>query len=137
MRLSFAILAVLAVLGGMLAAEYAAAQSPQCARACRNGCAWHGGARARGAGNGDSYPWHGYYYDTSYGLPVALVVPPTAENQTHWGWGVGNTRITPIYPQFQLVPPGPGPYGRTGFQPTPGQPTDTDQFGVYYVRGPW
>ena len=42
------------------------------------------------------YPWHGGYYDTAWGMPVAVVVPPTAENQTKMGWGVGNTRVVPI-----------------------------------------
>lgn len=82
-------------------------------------------------------PWHGCYYHTAWGMPVALVVPPTAEFQTHWGWGVGNTRITPICHQFQRSWPGPGCYDRKSFRPTPRWPSDTDQFGVYYVRGPW
>jgi hypothetical protein len=67
---------------------------------------------------------------------VALVVPPTAEYQTKWGWGVGNTRVVPIAPQFGRNYPGPAVPG-IGFQPTPRWPSHTDQFGVYYVRGPW
>jgi len=82
-------------------------------------------------------PWHGGYYHTAWGMPVALVVPPTASHQTHWGWGVGNTRITPICHQFQRNYPGPVQYDRGAFRPTPAWPSDTDQFGVYYVRGPW
>jgi hypothetical protein len=81
--------------------------------------------------------WHGYYYHTGWGTPVALVVPPTAENQTHWGWGVGNTRITPIAPQFGRNYGGPGWNVPGALLPTPRWPSDTDQFGVYYVRGPW
>ena len=81
--------------------------------------------------------WHGGYYNPAWGMPVALVVPPTAEAQTHWGWGVGNTRITTICPQFKRNWPGPGQYNRGQFRPTPHWPADTDQFGVYYVRGPW
>jgi len=80
--------------------------------------------------------WHGAYYHVAWGSPVALVVPPKAEYQTHWGWGVGNTRVTPIWPQFQPIYPGPV-VGGQGFLPTPPWPSDTDQFGVYYVRGPW
>lgn len=80
-------------------------------------------------------PWHGPYYHTMWGSPVALVVPPTAELQTNWGWGVGNTRITPIYHQFQR--PLPATAGGWGFQPTPIYRTDTVEAGVYYVRGPW
>ncbi|MGO8746627.1 MAG: hypothetical protein ACLQNE_11620 [Thermoguttaceae bacterium] len=83
-----------------------------------------------------SSAWHGDYYDSGWGVPVAQVVPPTAAYQTHWGWGVGNTRVTPIDHQFQRNYPGPFP-PTTGFQPTPAWPSDTDQFGVYYVRGPW
>ncbi len=82
-------------------------------------------------------PWHAGYYHAAWGTPVALVVPPTAEYQTHWGWGVGNYRITPIRPQFKRNWPGPGQYDPQGFKPTPPWPSDTDQFGVYYVRGPW
>ena len=55
-----------------------------------------------------TYPWHGDYYDTAWGMPVAVVVPPTAESQMHWGWGVGATRVTPIQHQFQRNYPGPG-----------------------------
>ena len=83
------------------------------------------------------YPWHAGYYHTAWGCPVALVVPPTAENQTHWGWGVGNTRVTTIYHQFDRNFPGGGYYDRRAFRPTPNWPSDTDQFGVYYIRGPW
>jgi hypothetical protein len=84
-----------------------------------------------------TYPWHGDYYDAAWGVPVALVVPPTAENQTKMGWGVGNTRVVPIEHQFQRNYPGEGIFSRSWFQPTPHWPSDTDQFGVYYIRGPW
>jgi hypothetical protein len=84
-----------------------------------------------------TYPWHGGYYDAAWGTPVALVVPPTAANQTKMGWGVGNTRVVPINHQFERNYPGPGTYNRADFLPTPPWPSDTDQFGVYYVRGPW
>lgn len=81
-------------------------------------------------------PWHGGYYHTEWGSPVALVVPPTSTFQTNWGWGVGNTRISRIDHQFAR--PYPGPYGGgDGFRPTPRWPSDTNQFGVYPVRGPW
>ena len=82
-------------------------------------------------------PWHGSHYHAAWGMPVTLVVPPTAEHQTHWGWGVGNTRITTIRHQFRRNWPGPGTYQRDMFRPTPPWPSDTDQFGVYYIRGPW
>jgi hypothetical protein len=82
------------------------------------------------------YAWHGGYYDAAWGMPVALVVPPTAEYQTNWGWGVGNTRVTPIYHQFERNYPG-APVGGRGFRPTPPWPSNTTQFGDYYIRGPW
>jgi hypothetical protein len=84
-----------------------------------------------------TYPWHGNYYDSAWGMPVAVVVPPTAENQTHWGWGVGATRITPIQHQYQRAYPGAGSYNRSWFRPTPAWPSSTDQLGNYYIRGPW
>jgi hypothetical protein len=81
--------------------------------------------------------WHGSYYHSAWGMPVALVVPPTADYQTNWGWGVGNTRVTPICPQFGRAWPGVTGYDRHAFRPTPPWPSDTTQFGVYPVRGPW
>ena len=84
-----------------------------------------------------TYPWHGNYYDSAWGMPVAVVVPPTAESLTHYGWGVGATRVTPIQHQFQRGYPGPGSYNRSWFRPTPPWPSSTDQFGDYYIRGPW
>jgi hypothetical protein len=83
------------------------------------------------------YPWHASYYHTSYGMPLALVVPPTAAVQTHWGWGVGNCQVTTIRHQFRRNFPGPGIYNRGMFKPTPPWPAHTNQFGVYSVRGPW
>jgi hypothetical protein len=84
-------------------------------------------------------PWHGNYYYPQWGAPVALVVPPTAEFQTNYSWGVPASRISPIDAQFSRGYPGTGSgvVGRTGFLPPPQQPSDTNQFGVYYVRGPW
>jgi hypothetical protein len=100
--------------------------------------AGHGSLKGcRAYRNSMIYPWHGGYYDLAWGMPVALVVPPTAENQTKWGWGVANTRVVSIDHQFERNYPGPGAYNRASFRPTPAWPSDTDPFGVYYVRGPW
>lgn len=83
-------------------------------------------------------PWHNGFYDPYWGEPIALVVPPTAEYQSNYGWGVGGTRVAPIYHQFGRPYPGPGSYDAYGrFVPTPKWPSDTQQFGVYYIRGPW
>ena len=100
--------------------------------------AGHGTLKGRVAyRQSQTYPWHGGYYDAAWGTPVAVVVPPTAESQTHWGWGVGATRVTPIQHQYQRAYPGPSVYNRSWFRPTPPWPSSTDQFGDYYIRGPW
>jgi hypothetical protein len=83
--------------------------------------------------------WHSAWYDPAEGRPIALVVPPTAEFQTQYGWGVPSSRVAPIYHQFRRPYPGPGGVAGGGgrFMPTPNQPSDTVQFGVNAVRGPW
>jgi len=82
------------------------------------------------------YNWNRNYAHTEYGQPVALVVPPTANLQTNWGWGVASSRISRIDHQFQRNYPGAGQFGGP-FRTTPLWPSDTIQFGVYPVRGPW
>ena len=82
------------------------------------------------------YNWHANYAHVQYGQPVALVVPPTANLQTNWGWGVGSMRVSRLDHQFGRNYPGAGYFGGP-FQNTPRWPQDTNQFGVYYVRGPW
>jgi hypothetical protein len=97
---------------------------------------WPGNHQAWAAWRGRSLPWHNAYYHAAYGEPIALVVPPTAEYQSQYSWGVGATRVTPIYHQYGRAYPGAaGAYGY--FYPTPAWPSDTNQFGVYYIRGPW
>lgn len=87
--------------------------------------------------------WHAGYYHTAWGASVALVVPPTARMHTRMGWGVSQTRMSPIYHQFERPYPGGmtadggAMPGVTPLRPTPRWPSHTDQFGVYYVRGPW
>jgi hypothetical protein len=104
----------------------------------REAAAGHGTLKGRVSYcQSQTYPWHGNYYDTAWGMPVAVLVPPTAESQTHYGWGVGATRVTPIQHQFERAYPGPGGYNRAWFRPTPPWPSSTDQFGDYYIRGPW
>lgn len=83
-------------------------------------------------------PWHGPYYHKEYSAPVALVVPPTAAAHTQWSWGVAQTRVMPTYHQFGRAYPGTAPGEYQGqLYPTPAWPSNTDQFGVYPVRGPW
>lgn len=83
--------------------------------------------------------WHSAWYNPADGRPIALVVPPTAEFESQYSWGVPSSRVMPIYHQFRRPYPGPGAVagGGGGFLPTPNQPSDTVQFGVNAVRGPW
>ena len=81
------------------------------------------------------YNWHANYVYTPYGVPTALVVPPTANLQTNWSWGAPSSRISRIDHQFTRNYSGMG--GGGPFYHTPHWPQDTAQFGVYYVRGPW
>ena len=82
-------------------------------------------------------PWHAPYYQPTWGQPLALVVPPTATFQTQYSWGVGRTRMTPLNHQFVRPYPGPFVGGANPWGPPPLWPSDTTQFGTYYVRGPW
>lgn len=81
-------------------------------------------------------PWHGSYNQIQYGRPLALVVPPTAHMRQTYSWGVGQNLTHPIYHQYQHNTSSPGAYGAR-FRGTPAWPSHTDQFGAYYVRGPW
>ena len=82
-------------------------------------------------------PWHAGYYHTSWGQPLALVVPPTAATHREMGWGVSQSEVLPIYHQFSRNYPGQYEMGGSQLAPTPRWPSHTHQFGVYYVRGPW
>ena len=95
-------------------------------------------ANRRAARRADATSWHGYFYDPAWGMPVALVVPPTARAQSHYGWGVSETRVTPINHQYGAAWQGPpSAYDGRYYDPMPPYPTNTDRMGVYYVRGPW
>ncbi len=81
--------------------------------------------------------WHGGYYDVAWGMPMALVVPPTARWQTDYSWGVPSVRISPIDSQFQYQSTGPSSSYRMGqYPPAPAQPSDTQQMGDYHLRAP-
>ena len=82
-------------------------------------------------------PWHGQYRHTAYGKPVSLVVPPIANLQTSYRWGVPSTAVRSIYHQYGRSYPVTGGEAYGQFRPTPYWPSHTDQFGVYSVRGPW
>ena len=82
-------------------------------------------------------PWHGPYANTTYGQPLALVVPPTSVMHNSWSWGVAQSEMVPIYHQFHRdFQPG-AAYGGSPILPTPLWPSHTDQLGVYPIRGPW
>jgi len=83
--------------------------------------------------------WHGNYYHTNYGRPVALVVSPRVRMQSSYGWGVSQSTMSPIYHQFHRPYPGPFSIQQLSqpVRPTPLWPSHTGQFGVYYIRGPW
>jgi hypothetical protein len=84
-------------------------------------------------------PWHGRQYNVQYGQPIALVVPPTAELTTDYSWGSVSSRMTRNDHQFQRPWPNGywSPYSYGGYLPTPAWPSDTRQFGIYPIRGPW
>jgi len=90
---------------------------------------WQGGP----AGGG----WQDGYYDVAWGMPLAVLVPPTARWQTDYSWGPGGTRVTHINSRFRPMSSGPeSSYQMGGYLPAPPQPSDTRQMGDYYVRGP-
>ncbi len=82
-------------------------------------------------------PWHGSYYNLNYGQPTALVVPPTAHMRQTLSWGVSQNLMYPIHHQFGRSASYPGAAAPGTFHHTPAWPSHTDQFGTYYVRGPW
>jgi hypothetical protein len=70
-------------------------------------------------------------------MPEAVVVPPKVKWQSNYAWGVGGSRLTRVGAQFQPQNPGPeSSYRQRDYLSTPPQPSDTQQFGVNYVRGP-
>ena len=71
------------------------------------------------------------------GMPLVLVVPPVRRQTGQLELGVRQfASKTYIRARFTHGWPGPGIYDRAVFSPTPPWPSDTTQFGVYYVRGP-
>jgi hypothetical protein len=111
----------------------------QCGHRCGHHCLKHDTIEKRYFLRSQGKSWHSAWYDPSIGRPMALVVPPTAEFTSEYSWGVPSSRVMPIYHQFRRPYPGPGAAagGGGGFMPTPNQPSDTVQFGVHPVRGPW
>jgi hypothetical protein len=81
--------------------------------------------------------WNTNYYDTAWGMPLAVVVPPTVRWKSNYAWGVGGSRLNRVGAQYQVEVPGPASiYDRRNYLPAPPQPSDTQQMGDNYVRGP-
>jgi hypothetical protein len=81
--------------------------------------------------------WNTNNYDPAWGMPVAVVVPPRAKWQVNYASGVGGTRWNRVGSQYHAEFPGPeSAYNQRNFLPAPPQPSNTQQFGVNYVRGP-
>lgn len=73
-----------------------------------------------------------------WGQPTALVTPPTAHMRQTYSWGVSQNLMYPIHHQFGRSVNSPGAASKGAFRKTPWPwPSNTDQFGYYYVRGPW
>jgi hypothetical protein len=116
----------------------------QAATGCAGGCGQpgcnHCGSCGHGCRGGHCCYAGPGLLNPADGRPIALVVPPTAEFESQYAWGVPSSRVMPLYHQFRRPYPGPGALpgsGGAGFLPTPNQPSDTVQFGVNAVRGPW
>lgn len=83
-----------------------------------------------------SRSWHDNYSHWRYGVPTALVVPPTASYETSYAWGVGQVQSNPIHSQFGAG--GAGMIGGgAGAQQAPYWPSSTRQQGIYPVRAAW
>lgn len=116
---------------------FAAAQSLPATQETASGSDIYGMTHVWNLNYAQNRPWHGNYYNQSYGHPTALVVPPTVSMRQTYSWGVSQNLTHPVYHQYGRNASSPGAAGRGQFQPTPNWPSHTDQFGVYYVRGPW
>ena len=81
--------------------------------------------------------WHGQYYNPNYGQPIAIVVPPNANTMRSQGWGVASSQMMPLHSQFGTAYPGSVTGAASRFYSRPAMPSNTRQFGYYYVRGPW
>src|SRR5882757_4784719 len=137
-RLSLPVLAIALAFGGLSATAPSASAFDNCCPSalcpgcpCPCDCGY-----MKPICRAQCYNWNRNYAYTDFGAPTALVVPPTAQLQTNYGWGVASSRISRIDHQFQRNFPGYGQFGGP-FRPTPLWPSDTTQFGIYPVRAPW
>jgi hypothetical protein len=80
--------------------------------------------------------WQPTYYDVAWGMPQALVIPPTAHTQSSYSWSVSGTSRSG-FPQYGPMNPGPqSVYNPRAYAPAPAMPMSTEQMGDYSVRGP-
>ena len=139
-KLAIALVTFLAAIATALPARahifHRFAGCPTCANGSYDGQASaDDGSAVNGAGMPGGYS--GVYYDVAWGMPMALVVPPTARWQTDYSWGVPSVRTSSIDAQFQYQSAGPSSSYRMGqYPPAPAQPSDTQQMGDYYGRAP-
>ena len=98
----------------------------------------HRAAEKRYFLRGRNKSWPSGWSTPDVGRPVPLVVPPTAEFVSEYSWGVPSSRVMPLYQQYRKPYPG-AAYapGSRPLMPTPQHPSDTVQFGVHAIRGPW
>ena len=82
-------------------------------------------------------PWNGAYRHQAYSTPLAVIVPPTATTYRSLGWGVSKNVVSPLYHQFQLGAPRARKAGYGPYKSLPMYPSSSDQYGAYYIRGPW
>lgn len=83
-----------------------------------------------------AFPGQGVGADPAFGVPVAVVVPPTLRKQVHLNTYVGGTQVSRIRSQFR--PDGSVATTRE-LGPVRGDsalPGGTDGLGDYYIRGP-
>ena len=82
-------------------------------------------------------PWNGMYRHQASSTPLAVIVPPTAVTSRSWGWGVSKSVVTPLYHQYQLNAPNTQGASSGPYKTLPLFPSSSDQYGTYYIRGPW
>ena len=55
---------------------------------------------------GQRAAWNTNYYDPAWGMPEAVVVPPTVRWQSNYAWGVGGSRVNRVGADIRPKSPG-------------------------------
>ena len=71
------------------------------------------------------------------GADHTVVVPPNVNMMRSQGWGVCGSQMMPLYSQYGTAYPGAVAGSPVRFLTRPAAPSNTQQFGYYYIRGPW